>query len=268
MKVDLHMHTTCSDGVYTPAELTQLAVQVGLDIMAISDHDTIDAYTAGHGLASGIRIIPAMEMSSDYDGEDVHVLGYYLDTENAGLQDYCRQFKLRRQMRAMEIVERCESLGYVLDKEQIEAVLDRGGTIGRPHIARMLVAEGYFPDVASVFDTILYRGGPAYVPYQRKSIDECIELIHQAGGLAVLAHPGLLNAALPHVLKHSFDGIEVYHPKNRGRYEEFLAVAEENGWYVSGGSDFHGTTGRYPEQVGIFSFDTSHMEPLLQYEKN
>ena len=261
------MHTTCSDGVYTPAELTQLAVQAGLGIMAISDHDTIDAYTAGHGLASGIRIIPAMEMSSNYDGEDVHVLGYYLDTENAGLQDYCRQFKLRRQMRAMEIVERCESLGYVLDKEQIEAVLARGGTIGRPHIARMLVAKGYFPDVTAVFDTILYRGGPAYVPYRRKSIDECIELIHQAGGLAVLAHPGLLHAALPHVLMHSFDGIEVYHPKNRGRYEEFLAVAEEKGWYVSGGSDFHGTTGRYPEQVGVFSFDSARIEPLLQYKK-
>ena len=267
MKVDLHMHTTCSDGVYTPEELTNLAVQAGLDVMAISDHDKIAAYTTVCRLNPGVRIIPAMEMSSDYDGEDVHVLGYYLDTENAALQEYCAQFKLRRQMRAMEIVERCESLGYVLDREQIEGILARGGTIGRPHIARMLVAKGYFPDVTAVFDTILYRGGPAYVPYRRKSIDECIELIHQAGGLAVLAHPGLLHAALPHVLTHSFDGIEVYHPKNRGRYEEFLAVAEEKGWYVGGGSDFHGTTGRYPEQVGVFSFDSARIEPLLQYKK-
>ena len=105
------------------------------------------------------------------------------------------------------------------------------------------------------------------MPLTNNELQRAIELIHQAGGLAVLAHPGLLHAALPHVLTHSFDGIEVYHPKNRGRYEEFLAVAEEKGWYVSGGSDFHGTTGRYPEQVGVFSFDSARIEPLLQYKK-
>lgn len=265
MRIDLHMHTTCSDGVYTPEELTNRAVQAGLDVIAISDHDTIDAYTGGYSLAAGIRIIQAMEMSSDYDGEDVHILGYYLDTENRELQDYCRQFKQRRQLRAMEIVERCEALGYAPDREQIEAVLARGGTIGRPHIARMLVAKGYFPDVKTVFDTILYRGGPAYVPYRRKSIDECIELIHAAGGLAVLAHPGLLKKGLSQVLCYPFDGIEVYHPKNQGRYEEFLAIAWEKGWYVSGGSDFHGTAGRYPEQVGVFSFDTERIQLLLHY---
>lgn len=265
MRVDLHMHTTCSDGVYTPAALIDQAVQAGLDVIAISDHDTIDAYSTGDAMTTDIRIIPAMEMSSDYDGEDVHILGYYLDTNNLDLQNYCRQFKKRRQMRAMEIVERCKALGYDLDSDYIESVFARGGTIGRPHIARMLVAKGYFADIAAVFDAILYRGGPAYVPYQRKSIDECIDLIHGAGGLAVLAHPGLLKKGLSPVLSHPFDGIEVYHPKNQGRYDEFIAIAEQKGWYISGGSDFHGVAGRYPEKVGMFSFDAARIEPLLQY---
>lgn len=264
MNVDLHMHTTCSDGVYSPEDVVKMAAAAGIQIMAISDHDTLAAYS-GPMISHGVHIIPALEMSSDYDGEDVHVLGYYVDVNNEALQRYCAQFRKRRQVRAMEIVQKCIDLGYALDTAQIEETLAGGGTIGRPHIARMLVAKGYFQDVKAVFDGILHRGGPAYVPYRRKTIDECISLIHGAGGLAVLAHPSLIVRGLPYVLSRPFDGIEVYHPKNRGRYSEFLAAAEEKGWYVSGGSDFHGTAGRYPEQVGVFTVDGRLVQPLLAY---
>ncbi len=265
--VDLHMHTTCSDGVYTPEQLTQMAVDAKLEVMAISDHDTVTAYTDGYKLNSNIRIIRAIEMSSEYDGEDVHILGYYLDVENEGLQTYCREFKERRRMRALQIVDKCISLGYDLPRNEVAQTLAKGGTVGRPHIARMLIAKGYFPDVKTVFDKILYRGGPAYVPYQRKTLDECIDIIHGAGGLAFLAHPGLVKKGLDHVLTHPFDGIEVYHPKNRGRYEEFLTVAKQKGWLVSGGSDFHGVPGRFPEQVGVFPVEKDWVEPLLDYSK-
>ena len=265
--IDLHMHTTCSDGIYTPEELTNMAVKAGLTVMAISDHDTVAAYTEGHVLASGIRIIRAIEMSSEYDGEDVHVLGYYLDVQNEGLLRYCREFKERRRMRALQIVDKCISLGYDLDRHEVAQILAKGGTVGRPHIARMLIEKGYFPDVKAVFDAVLYRGGPAYVPYQRKTIDECIEIIHGAGGLAFLAHPGLVKKGLDHVLTHPFDGIEVYHPKNRGRYEEFLGVAKQKGWLVSGGSDFHGVPGRFPEQVGVFPVEAAWVKELLDYRK-
>lgn len=267
MIVDLHMHTTCSDGVYTPEQLTTMAVKAGLSVMAISDHDTVAAYTEGHALAQGIRIIPAIEMSSEYAGGDVHILGYYLDVHEEGLQTYCREFKERRRMRALEIVDKCVSLGYHIDRDQVAAVLAKGGTVGRPHIARMLIEKGYFPDVKSVFDQILYRGGPAYVPYQRKTIDECIDIIHGAGGIAVLAHPALVTKGLDQVLLHPFDGIEVYHPKNRGRYDEFLAIAKKNHWLVSGGSDFHGVKGRFPEQVGIFTVLGANVQALLDYRK-
>lgn len=267
MNVDLHMHTTCSDGIYTPAQLAAMAVRAGLGTIAISDHDTVAAYADDTLFSAGIRIIRAIEMSSEYDGEDVHILGYYINTENKGLQQYCRDFKERRCRRALEIADACIALGYALDRGEVEEILHKGGTVGRPHIARMLVKKGCFPDVKAVFETLLYRNGPAYVPYQRHTIEECIALIHEAGGLAFLAHPSLIQKGLAKVLTFPFDGIEVYHPKNRGRYDEFLAVAAQKGWMVSGGSDFHGVPGRFPEQTGVFSVPGQWVEPLLSYGK-
>ena len=266
MKIDLHMHTTYSDGVYTPEELTSMAVQAGLDIIAISDHDTTAAYS-GHDFAPGLTVIRAIEMSSECEDEDVHVLGYYIDPHSPELTDYCRQFRKKRLHRALEIVDKCIERGYNLDRKSVEDLLDKGGTVGRPHIARMLVDGGYCPDVKTAFDTLLYRGGPVYVPYKRWSIDECIGLIHAAGGVAVLAHPGLLNHTLSQVLAHPFDGIEVFHPNNRGRFDEFLALAHKHHWLISGGSDFHGVSGRFPETLGLFSVQEQQVADFLALGK-
>jgi predicted metal-dependent phosphoesterase TrpH len=263
MKADLHMHTSCSDGIYTPEQLTAMAAAAGLSVIAISDHDTVAAYDGTHSFAAGLQVIRAIEMSSEYEGEDVHILGFYIDPVEAGLQEYCRSFKQRRLSRALEIVDKCISLGYEIDKKAIHAIVEKGGTVGRPHIARILVAQGYFPDVKSVFKQLLYRGGPAYIPYHRRTIAECIAIIHQAGGVAVLAHPGLLHQALQPVLQFPFDGLEVYHPNNAGRYEEFAAIAHKKHWYISGGSDFHGVPGRFPEHVGLYSVDDRQVSRLL-----
>ena len=124
----------------------------------------------------------------------------------------------------------------------------------------------YFTDIKSVFDTLLYRGGPAYVPYERKTINECINLIHKAGGCAVLAHPSLVKKGLADVEAQPFDGIEVYHPKNKGRYDEFTALAEDRRLLISGGSDFHGTAGRFPEELGLFTVPAGKVTNLLEYE--
>lgn len=266
MIVDLHMHTTCSDGVYTPEELTAMAVDAGISVMAISDHDSVAAYDGTHPFADGVRVIQAIEMSSEYGKEDVHILGYYIDPHEDGMASYCRQFRQRRYARAMEIVEKCISLGYDIDVDALQKMAPTGGTVGRPHIARALVAKGYFPNVKAVFKDLLYRDGPAYVPYHRHTIEECIDIIHAAGGLAVLAHPGLLKDGLDEVLAKPFDGLEVYHPENRGRFKEFAAIAKEKHWYISGGSDFHGTKGRFPEQTGIFTVDGSSVQDLLNYQ--
>lgn len=267
MNVDLHMHTNCSDGMYSPEELTAMAVNAKIQVMAISDHDTVDAYTNSHSFASGVRVIPAIEMSSEYEGEDVHILGYYIQTDQSDLQAYCTQFKKRRKLRAMEMVEKCQHLGYTIDTEAIEAVFKKGGTIGRPHIARMLVQKGYFSTVRDVFDKLLYRSGPAYVPYQRNTIEECIQIIHQAGGLAILAHPGLIHHGLDAILQRPFDGLEVYHPQNKEHWPMYLQLAEQRHWYISGGSDFHGVKGRFPEQVGLYTVDSKNVESLITYAK-
>ena len=265
MIVDLHMHTSCSDGVYTPVQLTRMAAEAKLSVMAISDHDTVSAYDGSWTFDTAVRVIPAIEMSTECNGEDVHVLGYYIDPAAPPLVDYCQRFEARRRSRALEIVDRCISLGYDIDRHQVEMLLEKEGTVGRPHIARMLIEKGYYKDVHTVFNELLYRGGPAYVPYKRCTIRECIDLIHQAGGLAVLAHPGLVKKNLATVLTNPFDGLEVFHPDNRGREAEFTALARERNWYISGGSDFHGVAARFPEKVGIYTFDTALLQPLLEY---
>lgn len=262
MNVDLHMHTTCSDGVYTPEQLTAMAAERGIRILSITDHDTVAAYH-DHTFADGVTVIPGIEMSSEYDGEDVHILGLHIDPSAPVLVDYCRCFRERRFKRAMEIVDKCISLGYDLDRKTLEERAAQGGTVGRPHIARLLVEKGYFSDVHAVFDELLYRNGPAYVPYHRNRIDECITRIHEAKGYAILAHPGLLKRTLHDVLRYSFDGLEVYHPNNRGRFDEFLQIVKKRKWLVSGGSDFHGTPGRYPERLGDFSIQKSQVSDVL-----
>jgi predicted metal-dependent phosphoesterase TrpH len=265
MNVDLHMHTHCSDGVYEPEQLAQMAVDAGLAVISITDHDTVAAYDGSHHFPASLRIIPGIELSSDYGGEDIHVLGYYIDPHHEAIQSYSKQFRQRRLKRAMQMVDKCISLGYVVDKNQIEALLQKGGTVGRPHLAKMMVERGYYPDIKTVFDKLLYRGGPAYIPYHRYTVDQCIDLIHQAGGIAFLAHPGMIKQKLDPILQFQFDGVEVYHPENRGHFDEFSRLAVQKHWLVSGGSDYHGVPKRYPEQVGVFCVDADNVRELLQY---
>ena len=267
MPADLHMHTTCSDGVLSPEELAREALAAGLSVIAITDHDTLAAYDGSHVYPQELRIIRGIEMSSDYGGEDVHILGYYVNPADADLQEYCSTFKKRRLERAQKMIRRCAALGYPLSAEEAETVVTGNTVIGRPHIARLLVKTGYFPDVKTVFDKILYRGGPAYIPYERHTVDECIDLIHGAGGIAVLAHPALVKKHLADVVSYPFDGMEVYHPRNIRREDEFLCIARQRGFLVSGGSDFHGTAGRFPEKIGVFTVDEADVAALLSYGK-
>ena len=181
MIVDLHMHTTCSDGVYTPEQLTQMAVDAGLSVMAISDHDTVAAYDGSHRFAAGVRVIPAIEISSECDGEDVHILGYGIDTADASLQAYCAQFKERRFNRALEIVDRCRSLGYDINRSGIEATLRQGGTVGLP----LLLPACSWPRAISPtsrFGSINCSTAAVRLtsPGHRRSIDDCVALIRQA----------------------------------------------------------------------------------------
>lgn len=221
-----------------------LARDQGLDLLAITDHDTT-AGIAPARLAAGGRlvILPGIELSAEDGGDDVHMLGYDFDPEDAGLQAALADFRARRDARAREMVERLNSLGVPVAWERVEA-LAAGGSVGRPHVARAMAETGVVETVREAFDLYLHNGGPAYVARQRLSPEEAIALIHRAGGAAVLAHPGLLadwRAMIERLAPARLDGVEVAHPKNNADVRlELRGLAARFGLIMTGGSDFHG----------------------------
>ncbi len=249
--IDLHTHTRCSDGILSPTELVHEAAKNGLSAMAITDHDTIagveEAQLAGEELS--IEIIAGLEISAQSDKGVLHMLGYFVDLEceelKSGLQDYVNA----RNIRNPKIINLLKQLGYHLDMEEI-ASLSNGEVINRPHIAQAMVNRGYVHSTQEAFDRFLKNDGMAYVPKEIYSVSKAVDLIHRAGGLAVLAHPALLNVGALHRigdeirrLHHlsSFDGIEAYHGDCIREHSQYYAdIADELGLFITGGSDFHG----------------------------
>ena len=246
MRVDLHLHTTASDGQYTPTELVSQAHQHGLHVIAITDHDTTDgieeAQEASLTIGSPL-VIPGIELSAEESGGDVHVLGYYVDLTLEPFQQKIANFRQERYSRGQRIVERLAHLGMPLDWERVLQIAE-GGSIGRPHIARAMIEVGYVASVREAFDRFLYNGGPAYAARPRLSPEEAVKLIHEASGVAVLAHPGLLpdyDSMVRRLVLVGLDGVEVVHPSNAENVRLNLrGLAQTFGLIMTGGSDFHG----------------------------
>jgi predicted metal-dependent phosphoesterase TrpH len=244
VRLDLHVHTTASDGQYTPSQLVALARKRGLDVLGITDHDTTDGIPeARRAAGNSPTIIPGIELSAEDESGDVHILGYFLDIDNRAFQDQLAHFRADRYQRGEKIVARLHDLGMPIEWERVTAIAE-GGAIGRPHIARALVDAGYVESLGEAFDRFLYNGGPAYVSRKRLSPEEAITLIHSAGGAAVLAHPGLvkdyLSLLAARLIPAGLDGIEVVHPKNDPTTRLNLrGIAAQNGLIMTGGSDFH-----------------------------
>lgn len=239
---DLHTHTTASDGEYSPDKLVTKANQAGLSTIAITDHDTLagigEARQAGE--REGIRVIPGVEITTHFSEISVDVLGYAFDHPHLLHQTLMEYRKARRQ-RAERILEKLVGLGMELSMEEVSSC-STDGVITRPHIAKALVRKGYAPDVQTVFDLYLADGQPAHVEKQSLSTNAGIRLIHEAGGKAVLAHPGLIrdNRCVEGLLKLDWDGIEVWHPAHTSdQVRTFQNAARERGLSVTGGSDFH-----------------------------
>jgi 3',5'-nucleoside bisphosphate phosphatase len=246
MRVDLHLHTTASDGQYVPAALISLARQHGLEVIAITDHDTTDGVNEAQEAASAMGsplVIPGIELSAEDTAGDVHVLGYHIDLHVKSFQERIAYFRDERYSRGQRIVERLAILGMPLDWERVLAIAD-GGAIGRPHVARTMVEAGYVESVREAFDRFLYNGGPAYVARPRLTPEEAVELIHSAAGVAVLAHPGLLadyTTILDRLVAVGLDGVEVVHPANSENVRLNLrALAQQHDLIMTGGTDFHG----------------------------
>ena len=255
MRVDLHLHTNASDGQHSPTELVTLAQR--FDVIAITDHDTTsgieEALQAARRYGSP-EIVPGIELSAEDEGSDVHVLGYFVDTSDADFQETLRRFRKDRYDRGQRIRDKLAALGMPLDWDRVLAIAD-GGSIGRPHIARAMVEAGYVGTVREAFDLYIGNDGPAYVARQRLTPEDAIALIHRAKGVAVLAHPGLLDdfvAMIDRLLPHGLDGVEVNHPSNPDDVRlQLRAVARKHGLIMTGGSDFHGAAIKADVQIGM-----------------
>lgn len=246
-RIDLHLHTTASDGRCTPDELVDRAARASLAVLAVTDHDTTAAIDEVRQLAAarGIEAISGIEITALDDGRDLHILGYFLDPRNEALDRFLSAQRGARLARAHAIGDRLAALGMPIDLAPVvaRAAADSRRSIGRPLIARAMVDAGYVRDTKEAFDRWLGTDCPAFVPRSGAAADAVVGIIHDAGGLASLAHPGKMRREPPVALlaRAGLDAIEVFHPDHDAALvDRYQTVARELGLLVTGGSDFHG----------------------------
>jgi len=246
MRLDLHAHTTFSDGDMTPQELVKLAAGIGLDGVAITDHDECRGFGEIEP-APGLTLIPGIEIAANERGSEVHVLGLDIDWRHKAMAGYAERAAGRRRRRAQAVVDKLRAAGYDFDMEDVEKEC-RGCAIGRPHIALALIKKGYAKTVDDAFERYISREAPFYVPLEKISVEQAAELILQASGKPVIAHPGLLkpgvfDALTPRLKDAGFWGLEAYHPSHSdGQCRLFESEARRLSLFVTSGSDFHGVT--------------------------
>lgn len=273
--IDMHVHTTASDGQYTPSEIVNMAATAGLSAVAITDHDT----TAGvaeairQGQMIGIEILPGIEISTVAEGQDIHVLGYYTNNADVHWQQRISELRDTRMNRNAILVQKLNALGIELTLEEVIAAADAATvSIGRPHFAEVLIQKGYAASKQEAFDKYLGEKGAAFVQPLRIHPEEAFRWIREAGGVCVIAHPGIYNndALVDRLLEAGPDGIEVYHSDHTKEQENrYLQLAQQKGLIITGGSDFHGITTigeSFHGVLGSVSMPKAAMEQL--YEKH
>jgi predicted metal-dependent phosphoesterase TrpH len=246
-RVDLHIHSTTSDGVFTPSEVVHLALERGLTTIALTDHDTLSGVAEAQQVAvgTGLEVIAGVEINSEGVWGDLHFLGYYVDLESGPLRERLRAIRGTRVERARKMLERLGRMGMVLEWEEIRA-LASGDSVGRPHVAQALLNRRYVQTLQEAFDRFIGLDGPAYVPRLRLTPPEVMEAITESGGVPVLAHPVHSGAAvvgrIPEFVGYGLRGVEVYYPHHSPEeVEMLLGLCREHGLLATGGSDFHGS---------------------------
>jgi 3',5'-nucleoside bisphosphate phosphatase len=262
---DLHLHTQFSDGTFTPEELVLHAQKGGLACIALTDHDTVEGCprAAAACAAVNLEFITGAELTAEYQDTEVHILGYFLDTHNAVLLAKIAKFQAVRQNRIREMVAAINKLGIPLKAEAVFELANCQSP-GRPHVARTLVKEKLVGTLDEAFERFLKKGRPAWVPKAKMSALESIELIHQAGGMAVMAHPGLnrTDEIIPDLVAAGLDGIECFHTKHStSTSERYLEIADKHHLLVTGGSDCHGYSKGRP-LIGTVRLPYEHVQQL------
>lgn len=268
-RADLHTHSTASDGTLTPADLVRQASRRGLTILALTDHDTTSglAEAISTGEVLGVRVIPGIELSTDVRAGEVHMLGYGIDPGSEPLQEALTRYRQARLERAERIIARLRELGVDLPEGSVKASAG-DASVGRPHIARAMIAAGYVQSVSEAFDRYLGNDKPAYIASERKPTpSEAIRLILAAGGLPVHAHPFTFECfpeSLPELVEAGLAGIEVYYAEYSPERREMLAlIAAEHGLLATGGSDYHGEKFKERRDLGSVELPTMALRRFL-----
>ena len=261
--IDLHSHTTASDGELSPEELLARARSAGVTTLAVTDHDTVKGLARAQAAATaeGVRLVPGIEVSTESEGREVHILGHFVDPAEPGLASFSDRLRDERAERMARMVQRMNQLGFPVTLEEVERIA-AGAHLGRPHLALALVARGYVTSTREAFDRFLGDGKPGYVDRFRVSAEEAIAMLHRAGGTATLAHPGsskVSSFTLERLAKAGLDGMEIFHPDHvPSQREAFLRQADALGLVPTAGSDFHGPRVTPDRTLGMVSLDPAH----------
>ena len=271
MFADLHLHSLFSDGTFTPEEIVGQGVRFGHRALALTDHDTVEGCErmVVACAAADIEFIVGTELTAEYGDNEVHILAYFIDPHNARLLTEIAKFQKVRQERIRDMVACINALGVPLKVDDVFALANCRSP-GRPHVARALVRGRHCRSLDEAFERFLKKNRPAWVPKAKMSALEAIELIHQAGGLAVLAHPGLNRSdqTIPAIVDAGLDGIECFHTKHpSATAEHYLAVARKYNLLVTGGSDCHGLSKGKP-LIGTVRLDYQYVEKLYAAKKS
>jgi len=275
LMIDLHMHSTCSDGTLTPEELVAAALDLGLEAAALTDHDTVSGVERFLSAASGtpLHAVPGVELASMLFNKDIHIVGLFIDSACPSLLSALEQMRLWREERNAEMVEKIRSKGYEITMDEVLA--EAGGeSVGRPHMASVLLKKGYFQDMQSVFGRLIGRNGSCYILRKYYPVDACIRLIHEAGGLAIWAHPlhaahgarAALRKIGSRLISYGLDGLECYYSMfAEQQQDDALDFACARSLLVSGGSDFHGAS--HPQVKMGTGIDGNLAIPFEIYER-
>lgn len=272
--IELHTHTTYSDGILTPQQLVERAAKAGVRALAITDHDTLHGWDEAIAAADlyGIEIIPGVELSTVHNGRSLHILGYYPKREL--IEASLAERLAGRKRRANKMVENLAAMGYPLKIDGLEGNM----ALGRPHIASAMVKAGYVDSAQEAFACFLGEDQPAYVHYEKFSIQSGISLIRDCGGVPVWAHPylfrgGTVEEVLPELVEAGLMGIEVYHPHHaKNKVNRLKELCKQYNLLMTGGTDYHGYDLEHPErekwQLNQFRLPLDLLEPIKQAAKN
>lgn len=268
--IDLHLHTTASDGTLDPAALVERAHSAGVRTLAVTDHDTMAGVAAAAEVAAGLKLefLPGIEITAVVDGRDVHILAYFLDPTPQGLESFLQEQREDRVERARGMVDRLKTLGVPIEIEPtIEHANAEGRSVARPVLARALVQAGHARTEQDAFDRWIGDGGPAYVARRGSSPADVVRLVSRAGGISSIAHPGLLgrDELIPSLAMAGLTALEVYHPEHdTAAQSRYARLATQHELAISGGSDFHGDGHRRAKSLGSIGLPREAFMTLLQ----